>query len=70
MELEFPGVGVSITLKPGGFHESRTQDGCWTGEVGYSEAVPGTYAYGLPRSGREIMMVCLDNDKRMGITAA
>ena len=41
MELEFPGVGVSITLKPGGFHESRTQDACWTGEVGHFAAVPG-----------------------------
>ncbi len=32
MELEFPGVGVSMTLKPGGFHDTRTQDACWCDE--------------------------------------
>jgi hypothetical protein len=41
MELEFPGVEVSITLKPGGFHEPRTQVACRTREVGHFAAVPG-----------------------------
>ena len=29
VELEFPGVEVSIPLKPGGFRESRMQDAGW-----------------------------------------
>jgi len=32
MELGFPDSGVSITLKPGGFYESRTQDACRSGQ--------------------------------------
>src|SRR5258708_32954947 len=39
MQLEFPGAWVSITLSPGGFHESSTQEGSRSREVGHPEAV-------------------------------
>jgi hypothetical protein len=41
MELKCPGVGVSITREPGGFHEARTEVDQWAGKAGYSAAVSG-----------------------------